>query len=499
MGWFTHLSKFVSGTFIKADQMNDKLDRIATSFAYLPAPKESGDKGFLTALAIGGATKQDHAVSAGQAVNQSFNTGLDLGTANNYVVTIPITVTVYTDGMEISFKPINNNTGASQINLNGLGNVALKKADGSDLSPGDLAVGSYATFRYNGTEFRSTALLAGDADDVTEAKQWAVGLPSEPAGYSAKYWADSVNGLAYMRSDVAAQGGIGSDVATDTLDWNNVNVTKAGCSHYMPRGTTPNGPGDPPYYYPFTFEYTSKDGTGNLTQFAVGYNTNKLHMRYRLTGTWTSWVEFITTDNFNATGDARYLQKAGDTFTGDVGLGWNALKAGGNNAVKYVAGFVEFGVNALGVNSKLAGEAVNIEIEDWWNVEILLSGTVPTVQPDVNNTWVLGNATRAWKEITSYSYVTASDERLKNIKNIGDTSWLYDLEPIAYEWKDKPCGLRYGFSAQKTYEVMPNKSANLVKKPEKDGLWGMAPDQLIAPMLAEIKKLRQRIEQLEAK
>ncbi len=465
MGWFKHLSKFMPNTFIKSDLMNDKLDRIASSFDYLPAPRESGEKGFLDPLAVGGATKPDHATTAGQTVNRAFNTGLDSGMANNYDITIPIAITSYTDGLEISFKPVNNNTGASQVKVNGLGYVPLKKANGENLSSGDLSTDSYASFRFNGTEFRSTSLLAGDA-------------------YS---------GMAYMRADVAAQGGIGTDSFSNTVDWNSSDVAKAGCSKYLLPGSNPNGPDSSgKYYHPFTFEFASKDGTGNLTQLAIGYSTNRMFMRYRLSGTWTDWVEFIPSTGGTMTGNLNFESSSGKGIKiGNVSILFETggmLQLGGSNyekSLRYKAHWHTFIVDDSSDNAK--------------GFEVFANNN-GYFRPLEDNYWYLGTSSKAWKEVNSYAFTTASDERKKNIKDIGDTSWVYDLKPIAYTWKDNPSGLRYGFGAQTTYAIMPDKSANLVRKPDKDeDPWSMQPDQLIPLLLNEMKVLRKRIEKLEGK
>ncbi len=46
-----------------------------------------------------------------------------------------------------------DNTGASTINVNGLGAKAIKKPNGNDVSAGNLKAGSIYTLRYNSTNF----------------------------------------------------------------------------------------------------------------------------------------------------------------------------------------------------------------------------------------------------------------------------------------------------------------------------------------------------------
>jgi hypothetical protein len=45
------------------------------------------------------------------------------------------------------------------------------------------------------------------------------------------------------------------------------------------------------YYHPFSFEYISKNGSGNMTQFAMPYQVGENaspYLRSRYDGTWTN-------------------------------------------------------------------------------------------------------------------------------------------------------------------------------------------------------------------
>lgn len=60
----------------------------------------------------------------------------------------------YTAGMQLSFLPVNTNTGAVTINLNGLGAKAIKQNGSNDLSAGALQTGRIALVEYDGTQFQ---------------------------------------------------------------------------------------------------------------------------------------------------------------------------------------------------------------------------------------------------------------------------------------------------------------------------------------------------------
>jgi hypothetical protein len=77
----------------------------------------------------------------------------DTGAANSYVLTLSPVPTAYFTGMMVCFVPANSNTGASGINVNGIGLKDLRKANTVQLNAGDVVAGSVAVAVYNGTRF----------------------------------------------------------------------------------------------------------------------------------------------------------------------------------------------------------------------------------------------------------------------------------------------------------------------------------------------------------
>ena len=76
---------------------------------------------------------------------------VDSGAANAYVISLTPTVTVYTDGMEVRFRASNANTGASTLNIDGVGATAIKSIKNTDISAGDIPLNSIVTVIYNST------------------------------------------------------------------------------------------------------------------------------------------------------------------------------------------------------------------------------------------------------------------------------------------------------------------------------------------------------------
>jgi len=83
--------------------------------------------------------------------NGTVNFGTDSGTANTYIVTLPHTPTGYVDGLRVVFTPLFSNTGASTVNVNGLGVKQIKLQDNTATEPGTLVQGIPKTLIYGAT------------------------------------------------------------------------------------------------------------------------------------------------------------------------------------------------------------------------------------------------------------------------------------------------------------------------------------------------------------
>lgn len=82
--------------------------------------------------------------------------GADTGSANAYAATMSPAPGTYTTGLRVAIKIANTNTGASTLNLNGLGTKNIKTYIGptlSDPGPGSLTVGTVVELLYDGTQF----------------------------------------------------------------------------------------------------------------------------------------------------------------------------------------------------------------------------------------------------------------------------------------------------------------------------------------------------------
>lgn len=105
---------------------------------------------------------------ANYVMNGNFFT--DSGVANAYLLNVvgaKLAPTTYTNGFTVLFKVGNTNTGASSVNVGGLGVKSIKKNNGADdLDAGDLSMGSIVELVYDLSgdyfELTRTEFIAGD-------------------------------------------------------------------------------------------------------------------------------------------------------------------------------------------------------------------------------------------------------------------------------------------------------------------------------------------------
>ena len=85
---------------------------------------------------------------------QRVNYGVDTGSVNALSVALVPPLSSYAVGTPLRVLVGNSNTGASTINVNGLGVRAIKRPDGSDLGPGDLKAGGIANLVDDGAHYQ---------------------------------------------------------------------------------------------------------------------------------------------------------------------------------------------------------------------------------------------------------------------------------------------------------------------------------------------------------
>ena len=80
--------------------------------------------------------------------------GVDTGSANAYILNFSASFSAYADGIIIYWIPANTNSGASTINVNGLGVVNLVNPDGSALVAGEIIANQPAQILFKAGAFQ---------------------------------------------------------------------------------------------------------------------------------------------------------------------------------------------------------------------------------------------------------------------------------------------------------------------------------------------------------
>lgn len=107
-------------------------------------------------------------VTADQIYNSTYTYAADAEANDSYAITISDGPSAYAAGQKFSFLANTANTGASTLNVNSIGAVALKKNNDQDTETGDIEAGQVITVVYDGTFFQiqSTSGQALDAADI---------------------------------------------------------------------------------------------------------------------------------------------------------------------------------------------------------------------------------------------------------------------------------------------------------------------------------------------
>lgn len=85
------------------------------------------------------------------------------GAANQINVALSPALAEYKAGIEVDVLIANTNTGATNINVNSLGNVAAKTIMGADPDPGALPAGAMVKLKHDGSHFQIVSVLGAAA------------------------------------------------------------------------------------------------------------------------------------------------------------------------------------------------------------------------------------------------------------------------------------------------------------------------------------------------
>jgi hypothetical protein len=145
---------------------------------------------------------------------------LDTGVANTYVISPSPVFTAYTPNLFIVFKALNTNTGASTLNVNGLGARALNKNGTQALIAGDIQAGMEIACIHDGTNFQVVSTLFNDEE--AKIKGW---INFDGTGVIAERDSLNVSGITDL-------GGVGKYRVTWDTDFANANYSAVATGHF---------------------------------------------------------------------------------------------------------------------------------------------------------------------------------------------------------------------------------------------------------------------------
>ena len=91
------------------------------------------------------------------------------GSPNAYSLSTSRTITAYYDGLQVCFDANFTNTGAATLDVNGIGQVTIKKNHDQDLASGDIESGGKYLAVYDGTYFQLLSITAAGNQAYTDA------------------------------------------------------------------------------------------------------------------------------------------------------------------------------------------------------------------------------------------------------------------------------------------------------------------------------------------
>lgn len=149
----------------------------------------------------------------------TVNFAVDTGTANTYVVALDASITTYTDGLQVVFRPLNSNSGTSTINLNGLGAKSIRLTDSNPISAGDISAGAVIDVRYStATGFfhltPNSAIYAADAGVSADAAAASASAASASASAASSSASSASSSASAASSSASAASTSASNAST---------------------------------------------------------------------------------------------------------------------------------------------------------------------------------------------------------------------------------------------------------------------------------------------
>lgn len=154
-----------TGTTISSTWANNTLSDISnaltTSIAYdgQTIPIANLPMGSNKHTGVGNATVRTNYASAADVQDGSLTYLTSVAGTNTITAIGPVGMAAYAAGQVFRFISANSNTGATTLNINSIGAIALVKLNGSPLVAGDIPSGAMLSVAYDGTNFQLQSTL----------------------------------------------------------------------------------------------------------------------------------------------------------------------------------------------------------------------------------------------------------------------------------------------------------------------------------------------------
>jgi hypothetical protein len=158
------------------------------------------------------------------------------------VVALDSSITSYTDGLQVVFRPLNDNTGSATINLNSLGAKSIRLTDSEAIQAGDISAGGIIEVRYStSTGFfhltPNSAIYAHDAG----VSATAAAASASTASTQASNASTSATNAASSASAASTSASNASTSATNAAGSASTATTQAGIATTQAGLATTNG------------------------------------------------------------------------------------------------------------------------------------------------------------------------------------------------------------------------------------------------------------------
>lgn len=161
-GGYTRVSgtPYVNGTIIDEVVVNAEMadlgNEIANSLAKNGVTTATANlpMGGYRHTTVGNSSARDHYAATGQVQDNVFCTGTVGGTANAITLTLTPAITAYVKGQRFEFVSTAANTGATTLNVNGVGVKDIYSDASTALTAGVIPSGRAVSVIYDGTQFQ---------------------------------------------------------------------------------------------------------------------------------------------------------------------------------------------------------------------------------------------------------------------------------------------------------------------------------------------------------